>query len=86
MDDVHPASLQPPRQPKPVAPRLKGEGNPFNRPAAVTASARQRSSSRSNATGLGSCFFNGWRSRPGTNPATSQLASLSSTTTVRAVF
>ena len=31
---------------------------------AVTASARQRSSSRSNATGLGSCFFNGWRSRP----------------------
>src|ERR687892_1389324 len=35
MDDVplDAASLQPPRQPKPVAPRLKGEGNPFNRPA-----------------------------------------------------
>jgi len=46
-----------------------------------TASACQRSSSRSNAFGSGSSFFKGWRSTSGTSPATSQLASLISTTT-----
>src|SRR3954447_22046644 len=44
------------------------------------ASARQRMNKRSNSTSLGSSFFSGWRSRPGTMPATSQLAWLISIT------
>ena len=48
------------------------------RPFSV-ASARQRINKRSNSTSLGSSFFSGWRSRPGTMPATSQLAWLIST-------
>src|SRR3954462_2558238 len=44
------------------------------------ASARQRINNRSKSTSLGSSFFSGWRSRPGTMPATSQLAWLISMT------
>src|SRR3954449_13558955 len=44
------------------------------------ASARQRINNRSNSTSLGSSFFSGWRSIPGTMPATSQLAWLISMT------
>src|SRR3954466_6133625 len=44
------------------------------------ASARQRINKRSNSTSLGSSFFSGWRSIPGTMPATSQLAWLISMT------
>src|SRR5215212_5400182 len=44
------------------------------------ASARQRISKRPNSTSLGSSFFSGWRSMPGTMPATSQLAWLISMT------
>src|SRR3954453_12086863 len=44
------------------------------------ASARQRISKRSKSTSLGSSFFSGWRSIPGTMPATSQLAWLISMT------
>lgn len=53
---------------------------------ALAASSRQRSTSRSNASGSGSIFFSGWRSTPGRRPATSQLASLISTTTVMLLF
>src|SRR4051812_249413 len=49
------------------------------RPFSV-ASARQRINKRSNSTSLGSSFFSGWRSIPGTMPATSQLAWLISMT------
>src|SRR3954452_2802157 len=38
------------------------------------ASARQRINNRRKYTSLGSSFFSGWRSVPGTMPATSQLA------------
>src|SRR4051794_27703711 len=44
------------------------------------ASARQRINKRSKSTSLGSSFFSGWRSIPGTMPATSQLAWLISIT------
>src|SRR3954464_3403179 len=44
------------------------------------ASARQRINNRSKSTSLGSSFFSGWRSIPGTMPATSQLAWLISIT------
>src|SRR5215210_6341903 len=44
------------------------------------ASARQRINNRSKSTSLGSSFFSGWRSIPGTMPATSQLAWLISMT------
>src|SRR4029453_16801253 len=44
------------------------------------ASARQRINKRSSSTSLGSSFFSGWRSIPGTMPATSQLAWLISMT------
>src|SRR3954467_10237758 len=44
------------------------------------ASARQRINKRSNSTSLGSSFLSGWRSMPGTMPATSQLAWLISMT------
>jgi hypothetical protein len=40
---------------------------------AFSASIRHRSSSFSNAFSSVSSFFNGWRSTPGTIPATSQL-------------
>ena len=57
---------------------------PIVRPA-FTASARQRSTKRNNASGSGSSFLTGNRSTPGSIPAASQLAALISTTTVRAV-
>src|SRR5215212_8619129 len=44
------------------------------------ASARQRINNRSKSPSLGSSFFSGWRSIPGTMPATSQLAWLISMT------
>src|SRR4029450_4893632 len=44
------------------------------------ASERQRMNKRSQSTSLGSSFFSGWRSIPGTMPATSQLAWLISIT------
>ena len=50
---------------------------------ALTASSRQRTSSRSSTSGSGPSFFRGWRSTPGAIPATSQLASLISATTIR---
>lgn len=44
------------------------------------ASSRQRRSRRSSASRSGSIFFSGWRSRPGTMAATSQLERPMSTT------
>jgi hypothetical protein len=48
-----------------------------------SASSRQRCKSSRHAPGLGLSFLSGWRSTPGTGPATSQLDKLSSTTTIR---
>src|SRR6202048_4937564 len=47
---------------------------------ALTASSRQRCSRPRSLSALGSSFFCGWRSMPGSTPATSQLDWLSSTT------
>src|SRR5262249_61171655 len=46
------------------------------------ASARHRSSSFKSSLSSVESFFKGWRSTPGTTPATSQLSLLSSTTAV----
>ena len=71
LDAVRP---QPAGQPEAVAPGLEGDGDARRsaRPA-LAASSRQRCSSRSSAASSGSSFFSGWRSTPGTMPATSQL-------------
>jgi hypothetical protein len=47
---------------------------------ALTASSRQRCSRTSSRSGFGSSFLRGWRSMPGSIPATSQLDWLISTT------
>jgi hypothetical protein len=47
---------------------------------ALTASSRQRCSTASSLSALGSSFLRGWRSMPGSTPATSQLDWLISTT------
>jgi hypothetical protein len=47
---------------------------------AFAASSRHRCSNFSNALSSTASFFNGWRSTPGTMPATSQLDRLSSIT------
>jgi hypothetical protein len=60
------ARSEPARQPEPVSASFEGDGDAFNL-------ARQRFSSFSNAPSSISSFFNGWRSTPGTRPATSQL-------------
>src|SRR5271170_775067 len=49
---------------------------------AFSASSRQRCSSFSNALSSTASFFNGWRSTPGTMPATSQLDRLISITAI----
>jgi hypothetical protein len=49
---------------------------------AFSASSRQRLSSFSNALSSTASFFNGWRSTPGTMPATSQLDKLISITAI----
>ena len=49
---------------------------------AFSASSRHRCSSFNNALSSTASFFNGWRSTPGTIPATSQLDRLISTTAI----
>src|SRR5215210_1649123 len=53
----------------------------ISRPAWV-ASLRQRCTSFSNSSPSGESFFSGWRSMPGTSPATSQLDWLISMTAI----
>src|SRR5215471_18083307 len=52
---------------------------------ALIASRRQRSISPRTIAASGSSFFNGWRSTPGTVPATSQLLAPISTTATKVV-
>jgi hypothetical protein len=86
MNDVHLNAMnpQPPRQPKAVPSRLIGEGNgpPFGLSSPPLIASAHQPQQR---IGIGSSFFRGRRSTPGTIPVTSQLASLISTTTVRLV-
>ena len=83
MDDVRldAARPQPARQPEAVAAGLEGDGNPRDRAAGLDrliAPAMQQP--RAAPSSSGSSFFSGWRSMPGTIPATSQLDWLISTT------
>src|SRR3954466_3691749 len=66
---------QKPSRPASYATAMRVIVRPFS-----VASARQRMNKRSSSTSLGSSFFSGWRSIPGTMPATSQLAWLISMT------
>jgi hypothetical protein len=52
---------------------------------AFSASSRHRCRSFSNALSSTASFFNGWRSTPGTIPATSQLDRLISMTEIKCV-
>src|SRR4051812_34188116 len=70
-----PRASQNPSRPASKATAMRVIVRPF-----WVASVRQRISKRSNSTSLGSSFFSGWRSMPGTMPATSQLAWLISMT------
>src|SRR3974390_2569196 len=67
---------------KPSRPASKATAmRPILRPA-FSASSRQRCSSFSNALSSTASFFKGWRSTPGTMPATSQLDKLISITAI----
>src|SRR5271163_28089 len=77
---LHPARPKPARQPEAVPTSFEGQCNPRDLAAGLdrlVAPAMQQASSRS---GLGSSFLRGWRSMPGSIPATSQLDWLISTT------
>ena len=59
---------------KPSTASLEGDYNALDLASpAFSASSRQRCSSFSNVLSSTASFFNGWRSTPGTMPATSQL-------------
>jgi hypothetical protein len=76
------ARSQPAGHQKPSRPASKATAmRVIVRPAFV-ASSRQRCSSRSSADSSASSFFAGWRSIPGTTPATSQLDWLISMTAI----
>src|SRR5215471_2607460 len=81
MDDMHldAARNEPARQPEAIATSFIGQRYPPDR----SPSPHHRSINRNSAVASGSSFFNGWRSTPGTVPATSQLALLISTTTTK---
>ena len=72
------ARLEPARQPEAVTASLEGDCNALD-PAS-------RCSSFSNALSSTASFFNGWRSTPGTIPATSQLDRLISMTAISVPF
>src|SRR6266496_3714864 len=67
---------------KPSRPASKATAMRLIRCPAFAASSRQRLSSFSKAFSSTASFFNGWRSTPGTMPATSQLDRLSSITAI----
>src|SRR5437763_3410394 len=72
---------KPARQPEAVAASFEGSAIRVIVRPALTASSRQRCSRPSSRSGgLGSSFLRGWRSMPGSIPATSQLDWLISTT------
>ena len=78
--NLNPTRNEPARQPETVAPGfISPDKRAIVRPAS-TASPRHRSISRSTAAASGSIFFNGWRSTPGPDAATSQLPAPSSIT------
>ena len=76
------ACLEPARQPETVPASLEGDCNAFDPASCFLASSRHRCSSFSNALSSTASFFNGWRSTPGTIPATSQLDWLISMTAI----
>src|SRR5712664_2591493 len=67
---------------KPSRPASKATAMRLIRCPAFAASSRHRCSNFSNALSSTASFFNGWRSTPGTMPATSQLDRLSSITAI----
>ena len=71
---------------KPSRPASKASAIRVTLPPALTASSRQRCSTASSRSGLGSSFLHGWRSMPGTTPPTSQLDWLISTTAMIVLF
>src|SRR6202011_2018042 len=77
---LHPTRTQPARQPEASRPASKASAIRVIFLPALTASSRQRCSRPRSLSALGSSFFCGWRSMPGSTPATSQLDWLSSTT------
>src|SRR4029077_19774235 len=84
VDDVglDAACPEPARQPETVPAGLEGTAMRSILSAAFSASTRQRLSRFSNALSSTASFFNGWRSTPGTMPATSQLEWLISITAI----
>ena len=80
------ARLEPARQPEAVTASLEGDCNALILRPAFSASSRHRCSSFSNALSSTASFFNGWRSTPGTIPATSQLDRLISMTAISVPF
>jgi hypothetical protein len=78
--------LEPARQPKAVAAGFEGQRNPRDCAAGLDRSSRQRCSTASSRSGLGSSFLCGCRSIPGTTPPTSQPDWLSSTTEMIVLF
>ena len=84
MNDVRldAARSQPARQPEAVAAGLEGDGDALDLVASLLRFLRHRSSSFNKAFSSASSFFNGWRSTPGTIPATSQLFWLISITAI----
>ena len=76
------ACTEPARQPEAVTAGLEATAMRLIRCPAFAASSRHRCSNFSNALSSTASFFNGWRSTPGTMPATNELDRLSSITTI----
>ena len=76
------ACTEPARQPEAVPGGIESDSDAFDPCPAFAASSRHQCSNFSNALSSTTSFFNGWRSTPGTMPATSQLYRLSSITAI----
>ena len=85
MDDVHfnTSRLQPPRRPETIAPSLESKRNPFDYLAGLDRLVTPALHQSQQRIGIRPKFFQGLAVNAGAIPATSQLASLISTTTIR---
>ena len=76
------ARPEPARQPEAVPAGLEGDRDAFDPVSCLLRLLSPAMSSFSKALSSTSSFFNGWRSTPGTMPATSQLDRLISITAI----